>query len=146
MHINETILQLKSYVKILINSMPSQHIIHYQLYNVISWFLALPINGSYLSCDTFKYTWLSGCFAPIFYFNCEHFLFVYIVYKKTLIFEIWWNWNFVGGYFFNFYHPGGNVRSHIKFGQIMLDFCRIMRSSSLRSLKEATILSTCTWD
>ena len=30
-------------------------------------------------------TGLLGGFAPIFYFNCEHFLFVYIVKQKKLV-------------------------------------------------------------
>ena len=49
----------------------------------------------------------SGRFAPIFYFNCEHF-FLYIVKqkrKKSWIFKISWKSNFVGGQFLIIHQP-----------------------------------------
>ena len=47
-----------------------------------SFSLKLSKKSIYLISYILYLTRLPGCFAPIFHFNCEHFLFVYIV-KKT---------------------------------------------------------------
>ena len=59
-------------------------------------------------------------FAPLFYFNCEHVLFVYIVNKNFVDFQNFQKSNFDGGKFLKIWSfinlPWGHVMSHKKFG------------------------------
>ena len=67
---------------ILIINLPWGHVGSHTIFGP-DWFSRFDVYGLLTDRQAFSvYTMLSGSFAPIFYLNCEHFLFVFIAKQK----------------------------------------------------------------
>ena len=115
---------------------------------------ALTIDGFYIE------TRITGCFAPIFYSNCEHVLFLWIVKNKIADLKtdnefskfskftkiktfstFFWFWSFINV-------PCGHARYHKKFGPdcIHIDVCtRDLTYVLISMFYYKCKINLCTW-